>query len=105
MVDEMCGKVTTEISSPGDRIDFARFEEIFGSLNVFQIIPHYDKKPAIRGEVLERLDPYIVAEEVDSEKKSPANDSRREQEGRQQQDAIRSRLRTVTNCAPGRRAE
>ena len=66
---EMCGKVTAEISTPKDRINFDKFEEIFGDLNAFLIVPHYDKKPAIPGDVLELLDPYVVAGEVDSEKK------------------------------------
>ena len=44
-------------------------ERIFGDLNNYLVIPHYDKKPAITGETLEKIKPYASAGEVDSPKK------------------------------------
>ncbi len=66
---EMCERVNVEITDAKDRIGFGVFQDIFGDLNEFLVIPHYDKKPSIRGEALIRLEPYVVAGEVDSEKK------------------------------------
>ncbi len=66
---EMCAELTSEIRDPRDSVDIGRFEKIFRDLSSFLIIPHYEKKPAIHGEALERLRPYIAAGEVDSEKK------------------------------------
>lgn len=67
--EELCRLVTAEISDAKDQIFFSKFVEIFGDLNRYLIIPHYDKKPAISGGILQSLDPYITAGEVDSEKK------------------------------------
>ncbi len=66
----MCAELTSDVPRPlRDYINIDRLEHIFGDLSAFLVIPHYDKKPAIQGEVLERLRPCIAAGEVDSEKK------------------------------------
>ncbi len=42
---------------------------LFGDLEHYLVIPHYDKEPAVRGEILQRLSPYVSTGEVDSPKK------------------------------------
>lgn len=43
--------------------------EIFGDLNNYLLIPHYDKNPKVSDDVLEQLKEYIFAGEVSSPKK------------------------------------
>lgn len=61
--------VSQKITEIGDRVTVDELKEIFGDLNDYLVIPHYDKKPAIKGEVLERILSYVSAGEVDSAKK------------------------------------
>lgn len=61
--------VSRKITQAGDSISVEDLEEIFGDLRNYLLIPHYDKKPEIAGETLERIKPYITAGEVDSAKK------------------------------------
>jgi len=61
--------VSKRISSVGDSISVSALKEIYGTLSNYLIIPHYDKKPAIRAETLQELSPYVTAGEVDSAKK------------------------------------
>lgn len=61
--------VTAKIQKIGDSITVEELEAIFGDLNNYLIIPHFDKKPAIRGNSLKKLEKYIDAGEVDSPKK------------------------------------
>lgn len=71
-LDDFCAKtelIAKEITKVGDSITVEELESIFGNLHEYLVIPHYEKKPAIRGEVLERLKKYISAGEVDSPKK------------------------------------
>ncbi|HOI75031.1 MAG TPA: PHP domain-containing protein [Syntrophales bacterium] len=44
-------------------------KDIYGNLQNYLIIPHYDKSPSIRVQTLEELLPYLAAGEVDSAKK------------------------------------
>lgn len=50
-------------------ISLNELKDIFGSLEKYLIIPHYEKDPAINGETLNSLLPYIEAGEVNSPKK------------------------------------
>lgn len=43
--------------------------DIFGDLEQYLLIPHYQKKPSISGEVLNALSPHVFTGEVDSQKK------------------------------------
>ena len=66
-------QVTSRIQRVGDSISVDELISIFGDLKNYLVIPHYDKGPAITGETLERLRPYISAGEVDSAKKFVRN--------------------------------
>lgn len=66
-------EVTRRILKPGDRVSVETLLEIFGDLANYLVIPHYDKGPAIAGETLAKLMPYISAGEVDSAKKFVRN--------------------------------
>jgi hypothetical protein len=66
-------KVSQRITKIGDNISVEELIEIFGSLQNYLVIPHYDKGPEIAGETLEKLKPYVSAGEVDSAKKFVRN--------------------------------
>ncbi len=61
--------VEKKIQKVGDKITTDELENIFGDLDNYLVIPHYDKKPAIRGDELERIRNFVSAGEVDSAKK------------------------------------
>lgn len=62
-------QVARIITKIGDSISADELEEIFGNLNQYLVIPHYEKKPAIKGEILNRIINYVSVGEVDSAKK------------------------------------
>ncbi|MBN9462573.1 MAG: hypothetical protein J0H00_15290 [Burkholderiales bacterium] len=66
-------EVSRRITKIGDRISVEALVEIFGDLGNYLVIPHYDKGPAISGETLVKLAPYVCAGEVDSAKKFVRN--------------------------------
>jgi hypothetical protein len=51
------------------RLTARRLKDIYGNLQNYLLIPHYDKDPPIRRQTLEELSPHITAGEVDSPKK------------------------------------
>ncbi len=61
--------VSQKITQIGDSISVDELEEIFSDLNDYLVIPHFDKKPSIRSEVLDRIASYVSAGEVDCAKK------------------------------------
>lgn len=61
--------VTEKIKVIGDFISVDELFHIFGDLNKYLIIPHYEKKPAISRRTIEQLGEYVSAGEVDSPKK------------------------------------
>jgi hypothetical protein len=61
--------VSRSIRSPGDSLTLAELLKIYGALNRYLVIPHYEKGPPITGSALEQLLPYVSAGEVDSAKK------------------------------------
>lgn len=67
--DAKCQLVTGKIQNIGDSISAQELESIFGGLDRYLLIPHYEKDPPIRGQTLTDLIPYIEAGEVDSAKK------------------------------------
>lgn len=67
--DSKTNLVSQRINGIGDSISVEVLNEIFVDLNNYLLIPHYDKKPPITGETLEKIKPYMSAGEVDSEKK------------------------------------
>jgi hypothetical protein len=65
--------VAQRITKIGERISVDELIDIFGDLSEYLLIPHYDKGPAIAGDTLEKLRPYVSAGEVDSTKKFVRN--------------------------------
>jgi len=61
--------VSQRITQAGDSISIDELQKIFCDLNDYLLIPHYDKKPSISGETLDRIACYVAAGEVDSAKK------------------------------------
>ena len=61
--------VAQRITQIGDSISVDELQKKFCDLNDYLVIPHYDKKPSIKGETLNRIASYVSAGEVDSAKK------------------------------------
>jgi len=61
--------VAQKITQIGDSLSVDELKEIFCDLNDYLVIPHYDKRPSIKGETLEQIESYVSAGEVDSAKK------------------------------------
>lgn len=75
-LDDFASKTTLvsqRITKVGDSMSVEELIKIFGNLQSYLLIPHYDKGPPIAGETLEKLRPYISAGEVDSAKKFVRN--------------------------------
>jgi len=70
---DKCHLVSEKINSIGDYITVEELEDVFVNLNNYIVIPHYEKKPRIQGEALEKLKKYITCGEVDSPKKFVRN--------------------------------
>jgi len=71
-VDEFtskCSLVTTEIGANTDFISVEKLREIFPDLKKYLLIPHYDKKPIIRQDIINILIDHISAGEVASVRK------------------------------------
>lgn len=64
-----CECVQKEIKSEKDSITTEQLKNIFGTLDRFLLIPHYDKKPSIDKKILEELREDIICGEVNSVKK------------------------------------
>lgn len=62
-------KVSDLITTPTDNISYEQLVEIYGELNNYLLIPHYDKKPNIKSSTLEKLGDNIFAGEVASLRK------------------------------------
>lgn len=65
--ESRCNRV--RVSQTNARITVCRLKEIYGNLQNYLLIPHYDKDPSIRVQTLEELSPHVAAGEVDSPKK------------------------------------
>lgn len=61
--------VSEKIKAVGDTLSIDELCSIFGDLNRYLLIPHYEKKPAISRETLGQIGEFISAGEVDSPKK------------------------------------
>jgi len=61
--------VSEIITAVGDSITVDELVHIFGDLNNYLLIPHYQKRPAISGDTLDQIREFISAGEVDSPKK------------------------------------
>ena len=69
LFEDQCQKISDKTTQPGDSTTVAELLEIFSNLDEHLIIPHYDKKPAIKREALESIAQHISCGEVDSAKK------------------------------------
>lgn len=64
-----CKRVTSLIKTKDDWITYEQLIDIFPLLNKYLLIPHYDKKPNIKEETLQKLGDNIFAGEVTSLRK------------------------------------
>ena len=64
-----CEEIKNLIKSEADNITYDRFVGIFGDLSKYLLIPHYEKEPKLRKDILEKLGRNIIAGEVSSVKK------------------------------------
>lgn len=61
-----CSVVKSSITSKNDSITVEELTEIFIELNKYLLIPHYEKEPVIKEEIIKKLQQYISAGEVSS---------------------------------------
>lgn len=64
--DEKCKKVSELIKTNTDTLTLIQFKTIFNELNKYILIPHYDKDPSIKQEIIAVLKPHITSGEVAS---------------------------------------
>ncbi len=67
-----CSRVKSLIKTKDDYITYEQFMDIFPLLKKYLLIPHYDKKPYIREEILIKLGENVFAGEVTSLRKFKA---------------------------------
>lgn len=67
--DARCLGLSEAISQATNSVSVQEIVSIFGDLSDYMLIPHYEKKPSIKGRDFEELIPYVCAGEVDSAKK------------------------------------
>ena len=67
--DYKCKEVEKKIQSVEDYLTVEDLHTIFIDLKKYLLIPHYDKKPSVKKEILESMSDYITAGEVSSVKK------------------------------------
>jgi len=63
---EKCDKVSALINTSEDSISLSEFKGIFPDLSKYLLIPHIDKNPALRKDVIDALQPHIFSGEVGS---------------------------------------
>jgi len=64
-----CEEVSRRIQNIGDFLNVEQLTQIFGDLNKYLLIPHYDKNPELNEETIKILEEHIIAGEVNSPKK------------------------------------
>ena len=69
LFEEQSEQINDLITQPTDCISSDELCGVFGNIAEHLVIPHYDKKPAIKGIALERLAAFVSCCEVDSAKK------------------------------------
>ena len=67
--EAQCNQVSAKCAEVGASITVEEFKSIFGDLSSYILIPHYEKKPAIKEDTLAELAPHVTAGEVSSAKK------------------------------------
>ena len=61
--------INAEIETPSDYIGFEKLSNIFGDLENYLWIPHYDKKPNVNKSIISKMGENIICGEVHSAKK------------------------------------
>lgn len=64
-----CEEVKNRIKTKDDDISYDTFLRIFGDLNKYLLIPHYEKEPKLHKDTIKKLGRNIIAGEVSSVKK------------------------------------
>ncbi|MFA5164452.1 MAG: phosphotransferase [Candidatus Omnitrophota bacterium] len=67
--EKQAQQLHSRITQAHDSITIDELTKIFHNLEEYLVIPHYDKKPAIKDDALKRMAKYVSAGEVDSAKK------------------------------------
>ncbi len=67
--ESKCNQVESLITNESEFITVQKLKEIFIDLSRYLLIPHYEKTPIIRPEIIEQLKPHITSGEVTSAKK------------------------------------
>jgi len=67
--EKQARQIQEKITQLEDNISIDELTAVFSNLEEYLVIPHYDKKPAIKGKALARLGQFISCGEVDSPKK------------------------------------
>ena len=66
---ERCNLVQAEITTSQDYITLEKLQTVFPHLSKYLLIPHYDKKPILKQDIIDKLKPNISAGEVTSIRK------------------------------------
>lgn len=66
--NQKCKSVETEFTS-GNKLTCLKLKEIFGNLDNYLLIPHYDKKPDVPQSIITLLNGHVFSGEVQSPKK------------------------------------
>ena len=64
--DEKCKQISAIIKTNIDTLSLAQLKIIFPELNKYILIPHYDKSPSIKQEIITQLKTHITSGEVAS---------------------------------------
>jgi Fe-S cluster assembly ATPase SufC len=64
--DEKCKQISAIIKTNTDTLTLAQLKVIFPELNKYILIPHYDKSPSIKQEIITQLKTHITSGEVAS---------------------------------------
>lgn len=64
-----CQLVSNICQTNRDRISIEQFKDFFADLSDYILIPHYEKKPRLSDQTLEKLMPHVTAGEVTNPKK------------------------------------
>lgn len=64
--DEKCKQISAIIKTNTDTLTLAQLKVTFPELNKYILIPHYDKSPSLKQEIITQLKPYITSGEVSS---------------------------------------
>jgi len=67
--ESKCNQVQNLIQSDSDYLTIQQLKDVFIDLNKYLLIPHYDKNPTIKSEIIEQLKAHITSGEVASAKK------------------------------------